>query len=566
MKMWQTLSLSNPSLSRRDISDNGFCADIQVPPFTGDSVRNTQLNPYLPAHGLTEKSESDSQKQYLGVRVRMPIREMLRKTQMEKKTSPMISQDLEEPRIISKDFTEKKIHPNAEKSQRKSLKSAGQKIKKVGNLDVVFEIFNDELTQIPESSLTVNTVQPYLHPGLPYFMEDKASPDTFVKRNQKPNTEKPHPYFNNSHYLSPVQAPYTSLSTDLSALNSLETHSSSKRDDGYCCNLKSTFAGDYASWSTIPTSTLESPLLQSCKGFPEEPHMHLSCFAKSKVATHKATRQNAQVLSFFQFQIMSEEENLHKSFPAEKLMELDENGFLHDAVIEGKRARVYVLAKRFAAFNKINIKDNKKQTALHLAAGRNQHLILKDLLAFGANVNERDSLGKTPLHLCAENGYVKTVEVLKKCQENGMDIQVEAFDNNGLTALHCAVLSHNATAKELKKRDLISDVKQCLNLRKERLLEGISFLLKMGADPLTREPKSGQTSFHLANAENNTEMVSFFQTLYPNMQDTLNKNDTLCTMLQMMEEEYFLQYISKIDHHSYSQVSNSQKKRCKKLQ
>ncbi|XP_075460497.1 uncharacterized protein LOC142497074 isoform X4 [Ascaphus truei] len=546
MKMWQTLSLSNPSLSRRDISDNGFCADIQVPPFTGDSVRNTQLNPYLPAHGLTgferqasvdttrgamattrrpldilgdhrEKSESDSQKQYLGVRVRMPIREMLRKTQMEKKTSPMISQDLEEPRIISKDFTEKKIHPNAEKSQRKSLKSAGQKIKKVGNLDVVFEIFNDELTQIPESSLTVNTVQPYLHPGLPYFMEDKASPDTFVKRNQKPNTEKPHPYFNNSHYLSPVQAPYTSLSTDLSALNSLETHSSSKRDDGYCCNLKSTFAGDYASWSTIPTSTLESPLLQSCKGFPEEPHMHLSCFAKSKVATHKATRQNAQVLSFFQFQIMSEEENLHKSFPAEKLMELDENGFLHDAVIEGKRARVYVLAKRFAAFNKINIKDNKKQ-------------------------------------------------VLKKCQENGMDIQVEAFDNNGLTALHCAVLSHNATAKELKKRDLISDVKQCLNLRKERLLEGISFLLKMGADPLTREPKSGQTSFHLANAENNTEMVSFFQTLYPNMQDTLNKNDTLCTMLQMMEEEYFLQYISKIDHHSYSQVSNSQKKRCKKLQ
>lgn len=51
------------------------------------------------------------------------------------------------------------------------------------------------------------------------------------------------------------------------------------------------------------------------------------------------------------------------------------------------------------------------QTALHLAAEKNQHLMVSDLISLGANVNEQDGLGKTPLHLCAENGYLRVLEV-----------------------------------------------------------------------------------------------------------------------------------------------------------
>lgn len=37
--------------------------------------------------------------------------------------------------------------------------------------------------------------------------------------------------------------------------------------------------------------------------------------------------------------------------------------------------------------------------------------MVSDLISLGANVNEQDSLGKTPLHLCAENGYLRVLEV-----------------------------------------------------------------------------------------------------------------------------------------------------------
>lgn len=37
--------------------------------------------------------------------------------------------------------------------------------------------------------------------------------------------------------------------------------------------------------------------------------------------------------------------------------------------------------------------------------------MVSDLISLGANVNEQDGLGKTPLHLCAENGYLRVLEV-----------------------------------------------------------------------------------------------------------------------------------------------------------
>ena len=51
------------------------------------------------------------------------------------------------------------------------------------------------------------------------------------------------------------------------------------------------------------------------------------------------------------------------------------------------------------------------QTALHLAARNNQHLMVADLIGLGANANEKDASGRTCLHICAERGYIRVLEV-----------------------------------------------------------------------------------------------------------------------------------------------------------
>ena len=52
------------------------------------------------------------------------------------------------------------------------------------------------------------------------------------------------------------------------------------------------------------------------------------------------------------------------------------------------------------------------QTSLHLAARHNQHLMVADLIGLGANANEKDASGKTCLHICAERGYIRVLEVV----------------------------------------------------------------------------------------------------------------------------------------------------------
>ena len=49
--------------------------------------------------------------------------------------------------------------------------------------------------------------------------------------------------------------------------------------------------------------------------------------------------------------------------------------------------------------------DEKKTTALHMAAEQKNEGILKLLLKKDVNCNIENSTGKTPLHLAAEKGY-----------------------------------------------------------------------------------------------------------------------------------------------------------------
>lgn len=236
--------------------------------------------------------------------------------------------------------------------------------------------------------------------------------------------------------------------------------------------------------------------------------------------------QDLSALSFFQFQL-HREENLLRNIPEEKLLAPDENGnrLLHKAVAQGRRALTFALAQRFASLNKIDEKDAEKRTALHLAAEKNQHLMVSDLISLGANVNEQDGSGKTPLHLCAENGYLRVLEVLKSCQDNGVCVEVDLPDHYGFTPLHRAALAHSVLVAQ--SQSPARDTGRFLALRKNQILEGILRLLQMGAKPQLQVPNSCPTSAACPKLEENTELMWLLQTHKPQAQDVLQESCSL---------------------------------------
>ncbi|XP_062822399.1 ankyrin repeat domain-containing protein 35-like isoform X2 [Anolis carolinensis] len=217
------------------------------------------------------------------------------------------------------------------------------------------------------------------------------------------------------------------------------------------------------------------------------------------------------------FQLQQEEARL-RNISMEKLLEPDPHGNrpLHGAVTQGRRALAYALAWRMAYLNKIDEKDTAKQTALHIAARKNHQLIAGDLIALGANVNAKDILGKTPLHLCAEKGNLAVLEVLQSCQQNGTHVEVDVTNNQGLTPLQGGALAHAALVKDLEIPGLSLDIKQVLALRKDRILRGICCLVEMGADPWVQgTTSSDQTSHCFAKMQEDKELMNAFQIYGP---------------------------------------------------
>ncbi|XP_014740218.1 PREDICTED: NF-kappa-B inhibitor zeta-like isoform X2 [Sturnus vulgaris] len=151
--------------------------------------------------------------------------------------------------------------------------------------------------------------------------------------------------------------------------------------------------------------------------------------------------------------------------------------------------------------------------------------MVSDLISLGANVNEQDSSGKTPLHLCAENGYLRVLEVLKNCKNNGVCVEVDVPDHCGLTPLHCAALAHTVLVTEGQSTAGDSSTGRLLRLRKEQILEGILCLLQMGAEPRLQVLNSCQTSSPARlRLEENTELMCLLQAQKPQAQDVLQES------------------------------------------
>ncbi|XP_022065762.2 NF-kappa-B inhibitor zeta [Acanthochromis polyacanthus] len=218
-------------------------------------------------------------------------------------------------------------------------------------------------------------------------------------------------------------------------------------------------------------------------------------------------------INLFQWQIQRETQKVG-GFSAEQLNTQDADGdtFLHIAVAQGKRALAYVLAAKMAGCGVLDVKEHNGQTALQIAATIDHRLIVQDLLSHGAQINTRDLWGRSPLHVCAEKGHVLSLQsIWRHFAAGGQQVDVEMFNYDGLTALHAAVLSHNAAVKETRKaEDSCSYMVAERVQRRQMLVECIKILLHMGASYGTKDLKSGRTCLHMASEEGNVELLSIF--------------------------------------------------------
>ncbi|TSK17775.1 NF-kappa-B inhibitor zeta [Bagarius yarrelli] len=189
-----------------------------------------------------------------------------------------------------------------------------------------------------------------------------------------------------------------------------------------------------------------------------------------------------------------------------------QHGFLHIAVAQGRRALAYVLARKMYDIGMLDAKEHNNQSAFQVCVAANQHLIAQDLLSMGASVNTTDCWGRTPLHVCAEKGHTLILQAIQRAvQNNGLKLNMEAVNYDGFTALHMAVLTHNAVVHELSHVTAPQSPQTAALMQKRKQLgECINTLLLMGASYATKDRKSGRTALHMAAEEANVELLRLF--------------------------------------------------------
>lgn len=235
--------------------------------------------------------------------------------------------------------------------------------------------------------------------------------------------------------------------------------------------------------------------------------LYTSCSYTHSIPAHTHHVTPVVPVSFFQWQIQQEEQKLVALSPVElSTRDGDGDTFLHIAVAQGRRALAYVLARKMAAIDMLDMKEHNQQSAFQVSVAADQHLIAQDLLSLGAEINTLDCWGRSPLHVCAEKGHVSTLQAIQRSvQTSGRALDVEVVNYDGLTPLHVAVLSHNAAVQE----QCVSQ-SPALQQKRKMLSECIGTLMLMGASLEAKDRKSGRSAVHMAAEEANVELLRLF--------------------------------------------------------
>ncbi|XP_063809676.1 NF-kappa-B inhibitor zeta isoform X2 [Pseudophryne corroboree] len=266
---------------------------------------------------------------------------------------------------------------------------------------------------------------------------------------------------------------------------------------------------------SMPAQNFSPSLSPPCNQFVDQNVIQPSPNASSAVCQTVGSQTSPFQIgkSFFHWQIEQEEKKL-ANVPPERLLCKDADGdtCLHIAVAQGRRALSFVIARKMAALNMLDIKEHNNQSALQVAVAANQHLIVHDLISLGAQVSTTDYWGRSPLHVCAGKGYQEVLQAIQKGTAASKEYtDIDATNYDGLTPLHCAVIAHNAIVQQLQRsREHCTSATDDLMMKNKSMVDTVKLLLQMGASVDARDRKSGRTALHLACEEANLELMSLF--------------------------------------------------------
>ncbi|XP_035386368.1 NF-kappa-B inhibitor delta [Electrophorus electricus] len=211
----------------------------------------------------------------------------------------------------------------------------------------------------------------------------------------------------------------------------------------------------------------------------------------------------------------------------------DGDTILHIYTAKGQREYAFAAAERLQELGRLDSKEHKGKTALLVAVTANQPEIVQDLLSLGADISMCDIKGQTALHLAATYGFPEVMQVILS-MDHGVNLEARNFD--GLTPLHCAVISHGATMKALTASSSSAawTPDDELQSQADNKLSCLQMLFSAGASLLSQEIKSNKTALHLAVKDGNIQLVHFFlKQPLPDMQAFINMKAHGHTALHM---------------------------------
>nr|XP_006815300.1 PREDICTED: uncharacterized protein LOC102806282 [Saccoglossus kowalevskii] len=211
-----------------------------------------------------------------------------------------------------------------------------------------------------------------------------------------------------------------------------------------------------------------------------------------------------------------------------KLTDSDEDGdtALHIATAQRNTPLCKAMIFKLERESKITLdaQDNLGQTPLSLAILTDLREIIDCLITVGASISKSTHDGQTIFHCAAERGFVDAVQTVYTAIvrynnslpqfEEKVRPDMDAKNNEGLTALHVAVLSHGT-----RKRVYVSERESDIIVDSTKMIE---LLLSMGSSTLCQDGKSGKTALHFAAERGLGELMTILLSWQDEQRELVN--------------------------------------------